>query len=549
MKQALLIIVTAFISLTSFSQKWEHTIGVPYLDEESRRLIEHYDKGYLITGSYTGGYDDHHGWLIKTDINGEVLWDKSIGVNPDQVLIDKTVYDGQGNIYIFGTIVQEIEGNWPLVIKLNACGEKQWCRLLNITGYEYGTFYDAILLDNGDLLGLANMPDEEQYDMVWLFRISPDGDYIWRKSYASVENHPLFEMRLGSRIQKFGDIYIISGYVYSPHPDYPTISSIRPMFIGIDSLFNEQWVLVFGMIDNMKGKALTSIPINDSLFMGVGRYRYIGATGQTKDAWAMFYNDEGEQVGQQVFTTDQFGPGVSESTFYEIERVNDSIFLATAGFYYNGESDAHGEILFDTAGVVYNFEIRDIVDGTPHISKTFDGKYAIATSTLYDNLTWDIVFYKINENLEQDTVYPGIYNYDSLCPDLPIQSGVIDLTGCDIITGLEEIPSLEDYNNRKNTIVITAYPNPTTDGEIRFVYGNTEFLEPDLPYFDRLSMAKGRQPHLAIFNIVGEKVYEEGVYRYQEESTINVQSWETGMYFAVVYSNGKPVGKCKFVIH
>ncbi len=125
----------------------------------------------------------------------------------------------------------------------------------------------------------------------------------------------MFEMRLGSRIQFFDDIYIISGYVYSPHPNYPTVSSIRPMFIGIDTLFNEQWVLQFGLEDNMKGKALTSIPINDSLFMGVGRYRYIGSSGETMDAWAMFYNDEGEQTGYQIITNDKLGLEITESTF------------------------------------------------------------------------------------------------------------------------------------------------------------------------------------------------------------------------------------------
>ena len=530
MKQALFIIVTALITLTSFSQKWQHTFGVSYLDEQSMRLIEHYDKGYLITGSYTGGYDDHHGWLIKTDINGEVLWDKPIGVNPDQVLIDKTVYDGQGNLYIFGVIIQEIEGNWPLVIKLNACGEKQWCRLLNITGYEYGFFNDAILLDNGDLLGVANMPDEEQYDMIYLFRISPDGDYIWRKSFASVENHPLFEMRLGSRIQKFGDIYIISGYVYSPHPDYPTISSIRPMFIGIDTLFNEQWVLEFGMIDNMKGKALTSIPINDSLFMGVGRYRYIGATGQMMDAWDMFYNDKGEQVGQQVLTTDQFGPEVNESTFYEIERVNDSVFMATIGYIYGEEDETPmGEVVFDTAGNVYNYSIRDEIYGSQNLVKTFDGKYAIATSTLYDNLTWDIVFYKINENLEHDTVYPGIYNYDSLCPDLPIQSGVIDLTGCDIITSLEEIPSLGDYNN--DIIDFKAYPNPANE-YIMFEMTKQNNTSVDIYLFDNQ----------------GKLIKSNTLPACTQDYVINLKGMKPGIYIIKASMDGRDIGSKKFSV-
>jgi hypothetical protein len=58
----------------------------------------------------------------------------------------------------------------------------------------------------------------------------------------------------------------------------------------------------------------------------------------------------------------------------------------------------------------------------------------------------------------------------------------------------------------------------------------------------------GTQPHLAIFNVIGEQIHEERIYRHQEETTVNVQSWEKGMYFAVAYNEGKVVGKCKFVV-
>ena len=269
MKKVILINIFIIVLGTSFSQKWEHIIGEPNNYEASRRVMEHYDNGYLISAQ-----NDQLGWIVKTDINGNVLWNKVFGIDPDQVIIEKTVFDSQGNMYLFGTLHKDIEPFWPLAIKLNACGELQWCKQFYFEENLDGAFYDAIMLDNGDLLAVASMSDEEQNDMIYLFCISPEGDFKWKKSYASKDNYPLFEARLGERIQFFDDIYIISGYVYSPHPNYPTISSIRPMFIGIDTLFNEQWVLEFGLVDNMKGKALTSIPINDSLFMGVGRYRY-----------------------------------------------------------------------------------------------------------------------------------------------------------------------------------------------------------------------------------------------------------------------------------
>ena len=58
------------------------------------------------------------------------------------------------------------------------------------------------------------------------------------------------------------------------------------------------------------------------------------------------------------------------------------------------------------------------------------------------------------------------------------------------------------------------------------------------------------QPFLGrvIYNVIGKKVYEERIYRYQGESKVNTSGWQKGMYFAVVYSAGKAVGKCKFVL-
>ena len=134
------------------------------------------------------------------------------------------------------------------------------------------------------------MQNADQSEMIYLMCLSPDGEYKWRKSYASREDHPTFDIRFGQRFLQFDDLFIISGYVYSPHPSNPNIVSIRPMFIGIDTLFNEQWVLEFGLEDNMKGKAHSTIAINDSLFMGTGRYRYYGNNGETKDGWAMYYD-------------------------------------------------------------------------------------------------------------------------------------------------------------------------------------------------------------------------------------------------------------------
>ncbi len=47
MKSLVLLFLTLLITAPLFTQKWEHTIGQLNQYEASRRVIEHYDKGYL----------------------------------------------------------------------------------------------------------------------------------------------------------------------------------------------------------------------------------------------------------------------------------------------------------------------------------------------------------------------------------------------------------------------------------------------------------------------------------------------------------------------
>jgi hypothetical protein len=163
--------------------------------------------------------------------------------------------------------------------------------------------------------------------------------------------------------------------------------------------------------------------------------------------------------------------------------------------------------------------------------KTFDNKYTIGCGWDEGNGTNDIYLYKINENLEQDTIYPGNYTYDSLCL-YPIESGEIDISDC-ITVGIDEVSTLADYYSHQNLIQIKAFPNPVNGNEVSFELKNTEHHQ---------------NMELRCYNVFGKEVHSEKIYRYQGESKVDIQNWQKGIYVAIVYSNGLPVGRCKFVM-
>nr|NQU90956.1 T9SS type A sorting domain-containing protein [Bacteroidota bacterium] len=130
------------------------------------------------------------------------------------------------------------------------------------------------------------------------------------------------------------------------------------------------------------------------------------------------------------------------------------------------------------------------------------------------------------------------------CEDT-IESGVIELAGCDIITSIGEIPTMEEYLEKMQTIGITASPNPSNTGEVMLEFENTEMLPESAPL---IPPEGGTGPSLIVCNMLGKKIHEERVYRYQGASHINVSNWPAGMYIATIFSNGQVKGKCKVVV-
>ena len=537
MKKLLTLLLGALLISSTYAQKWQTLIGYPGRSDYSMNLEQHYDHGYLIAGNIDEGYDNTHGWLVKTDINGEVLWDKQIALLPDQAITVKTLFDEEGNIYIFGWLLnQNFAHEFPLIVKLNACGEKLWCRQLAIDGYTCGDFRDAIFLDNGDLLCLAYMPEDDMSNnnRILLFRVSSDGDCIWYKGYATHEDHPYYGDPYGATLNQFGNQYIISGTVFSPYPNAPNPYHvwIRPMFIGISEDFEEEWIVEFGIADSLLGKAYGTYQLNDSIYMGFGPNRYIDNGQITENSFVMFYNKDGVETGHQIIDGPEIAQGINQNNIWDVERIDQTKFLCAAGIGEEYQGVPFGEMVIDTAGNVYNYEIRENSTGSPSLNKTFNEKYAISCSHKTPNTNYDIMLYKINQNLEQDTLYPGIYTYDSLCPRT-IESGVIDLAGCDVITSIGEIPTLEEYNKKLQSIPIKASPNPSYTGEILLEMENTGLYT---------------NMELKVFDVFGKQIHSEKVYPHQGATRIDVSQWPAGMYIVTIFSNGQVRGKCKVVV-
>ncbi|MBC8487043.1 MAG: T9SS type A sorting domain-containing protein [Bacteroidetes bacterium] len=525
------IIITTLIILICqilFAQKTEVYYGVSGRNDVVDDIIELYDNGYYIIGGFESGYQNYNGWNIKTDINLELIYDKVLEHELSTVAQFASVSDENGNIYVTGFTTYPSQ--WPFVTKLDSCGNKVWCKILDYSDeFEFGAARDIWLTKENEVIILTGFESESQIDKVHLICLSADGAVQWTKPYASRNDYSWIRNPSGYSIKEINNDYYISGYCYWPYPNDTTHFFLRPLFIGIDSLFNEKWILPFYALDSVYGDAFNTIAINDSVLMGVGMRRL---EGPMENSLLMFFDIEGNELGYNQIPNEAIEPDISQNYILDIETINDSLFIAATSVGYNNTTFPSAEIIIDTSSNIFNYSYHIGTNGHNYLCKTFDNNFVFTTGIDENKGDDDIYVYKIDENLEDVPFDPTPHTYDSLCPG-GIQSSTIDLTDCLVWTNIGDAPSPQEYYESIKQIPIKAYPNPVNGGEVTFEYENTEHH---------------RNIELKCFDIYGELVHKEKVYRYQGESVVDVSSWKNGMYVAVVYSEGMPVGQCKFVI-
>jgi hypothetical protein len=209
------------------------------------------------------------------------------------------------------------------------------------------------------------------------------------------------------------------------------------------------------------------------------------------------------------------------------------MFIAVSHFGPEMDGNPAGELVIDTAGFVYGSQPHPD-HGAASIIKTSDDNYVIAANKRQNNSTWyDILLYKIDQNLESVPFDTVTHTYDSLCPHT-IQSETIDLTECLVITDIGELPGPAQYYESLRWIPIKAFPNPVKDGKVTLEFENTDH---------HYNM------ELQIYNNTGHSIHSQKIYKGQQDTDVNVSAWTRGVYIVVIYSNGGAVGKVKFVIN
>ena len=529
MKRIFFLISALYLfSNYSYSQEWVRVYG----DETSgigRYVIETYDKGYLFLGS-RNSYK--YGWLIKTDINGNNIWDKRIGNgNNDNVPFNVEQTSDNGYI-ICGSTTKYNAYSDVYIQKFNVCAEPEWCKLFsNPIDNDYGQRVKQ--LSDGGYLFLTRYLGDNPYHRTHLTKFNSIGEIEWQHVYAQSDSAMFGEEGFDLLIVD-DNRYLTTGWCYYPDPGQVGSGWRRPLLIMTDSLGELVWEKPLVFDGYFHGNGNSSVIDNSMNIYTIGQ----NVSGPNE-------RDVPSLMKTSSFGNELYHANIIEDDFYigggtTINWINDSMFFVSATWsdYYDNYHTAF--IKVDILGkVIDSLEIYPISNNIWWTTKTFDGKF-VSVGTHYDG-NWDMYAFKVNENMEYDSIYTQPFTYDSLCPD-SIISETYDLE-CDILVDIYE-PFTTKEGSKMN-----IFPNPAKDNitiELpKYIISeqNTEHFQVTKVHYQYTNNAV-----LEFYDIFGHKLKEIKVSKGQQQLKIDVSNWNNGLYVAVLKSEKNVFAKQKFMV-
>jgi hypothetical protein len=487
------------------AQNWPRIYGDSF-DALIKNISESYDRGFYLTAfTYDNQGVNEYGWIIKTDINGNILWDKKYGDGNDRNWFSNSHLTSDNGLIISGITNKYSTGDFdPLFIKTNICGEMDWCKVLICPDHNYGT--DVIQTFDGSYIGLLTYYGEgETYARISLVKMDQTGEPIWIQKQAQ-EDTLIYNEEGANLIHASSGNYLISGSCN--HPGW------RPYFIFTDTLGLQKWDIIWS---SAYGHVFQTIEHHPGMFYSIG---FKIPPGFNNLPAIHKFDKNGNQIDEFLILADTIYQGGGRS----IINIDDSTLLT--GIVWssinNNQVFKSEVIIIDTLGNLTNRRLLLFEDHAPTSMLLSSNNKILVTGTYLTDNNLDIYLWKMNSDLEDDTLYTQPLTYDSLCP-YEILSDTVDLD-CGVFVNIDELPTKEEY---ESTIKIS--PNPARD-----------WITLTLP-----DVTANGNVELVIYNIFGQEVVRKEVAPVNRIILRDVTGFASGMYVAIIKDkhNRKLTGK------
>jgi len=296
-------------------EEWNKTFGGTN-GELAFSVAQTSDDGYIITGrtkSYGAGSDDV--WLIKTNSNGDEIWNKTFG-GTDYDSGGSVAQTSDGGYIITGETVSYGVGDYDVwLIKTDNNGNEMWNKTFGGTDYDSGHSVEQTP-DGGYIIGAYTVSYGAGNGDIWLIKTDSTGNEMWNTTFGGN-----YYDDIGSLEEISNDGYIITGGTYSYGAGNGDVWLIKT-----DNNGNEMWNKTFGGANCDDGQFVEEISYGGYIIVG-GSESY-GAGSD--ELWLIETDSNGNEVWNMTFGGTNWDCGLS------VAQTSDGGYITTGGTFSYG---------------------------------------------------------------------------------------------------------------------------------------------------------------------------------------------------------------------
>jgi hypothetical protein len=290
-------------------------------DDDAYDVIETND-GYLVVGetkSYGAGLSDL--WIIKTDQEGEIIWEKILG--GEKVDAAYSVIQNNDEYIIAGSTASYGNGSKDVwVLKTNDNEEILWN--ITIGGSKSDKANEIIATSDG---GYLIVGETSSYGAgwvdIWLIKLNDDGSVAWNKTYGGSVND------FGKSVKETSSGFIIAG-----NSDSFDDNLIEGYIINLDTDGNIIWEKTYGGSSDDLAESIEFYIDDGYLITG---YTTSTGTGES-DIWLFSVSPEGELIEESFYG------GSMRDRIYEIQKTSDGGYILV-GFTWSYGPAGNGYLI------------------------------------------------------------------------------------------------------------------------------------------------------------------------------------------------------------